>query len=85
MDIDILFQKSQDSIQEKKINLDTNTLLKLYGLYKQSTYGNNMNDEPNIVFFKEYCKWESWNKYKNLTKNKAKKKFIEYTNSLLSL
>ena len=45
MDIDILFQKSQDSIQEKKINLDTNTLLKLYGLYKQSTYGNNMNDE----------------------------------------
>ena len=84
MDIDIVFQESQNNVREKLTNLDTNTLLKLYGLYKQGTVGNNIYDEPNILFFKEYCKWESWNKYQNISLNKAKKKFIKYANSLLS-
>ena len=84
MDIDIVFQESQKNIREKLTNLDTNSLLKLYGLYKQGTVGNNIYEEPNIFFFKEYCKWESWNKYQNVSQNKAKKKFIKYAYNLLS-
>jgi len=82
MDINTKFKECQNILQRQdKIN-DTNTLLKLYGLYKQATIGNNIDEEPNIIYFRDYCKWESWNKYRNLTKKEAKTKFIEFTNTL---
>lgn len=79
------FQMCQECIMKNNNITDNNTLLKLYGLYQQATIGVNKTEEPSIFFFKEYCKWESWDKYKHLTKKEAKQKFIEYASKFLSV
>tara|TARA_Y100000389_G_scaffold113561_1_gene110670 strand:+ start:209 stop:466 length:258 start_codon:yes stop_codon:yes gene_type:complete len=85
MDYEQEFNMCKEYIIEKDNITDNNTLLKLYGLHQQATIGSNKHEEPSIIFLKEYCKWESWDKYKHLTKMEAKQQFIEYAKKLLSL
>jgi diazepam-binding inhibitor (GABA receptor modulating acyl-CoA-binding protein) len=57
-------------------------LLKLYGLYKQSTEGDCNIPEPSMLYFKERAKWTAWNS----NKGKSKDKGMElYTNTVMKL
>jgi len=55
---------------------DDNKLL-LYGLYKQATCGNCLIPEPSRLYLKDYAKYSSWIKFKNMDKYDAMK---QYTN-----
>jgi diazepam-binding inhibitor (GABA receptor modulating acyl-CoA-binding protein) len=53
-------------------------LLKLYGLFKQSTIGDCDIPEPNKIFdLKKNYKWTAWNKLKGTKQNDAKKKYTD--------
>ncbi len=52
-------------------------LLKLYGLFKQSTLGINNEPKPSIFNPTASSKWNAWYENRMLSKNMAKRKYIE--------
>ena len=57
-------------------------LLKLYGLYKQSTEGDNQEERPGGFDFVAAAKYNSWLSFKGTGKDDATKKYIDLVNSI---
>jgi len=55
---------------------DSNTLDKLYGLYKQGTVGDNNTSVQWDVTMEQASKWEAWNANKGMKPDDAKKAYI---------
>jgi diazepam-binding inhibitor (GABA receptor modulating acyl-CoA-binding protein) len=67
---------------EKKPNNEE--LLKLYGLYKQSTEGDCNTKKPTGIFdFKGKAKWDSWNKNKGKEKINSMIDYIKFVDVLM--
>jgi acyl-CoA-binding protein len=49
---------------------------KLYGLYKQSLFGNNEIEKPLFLYFRSNNKWVSWKNNYGKSKIEAKKEYI---------
>ncbi|KAI5959732.1 ACB1 [Candida pseudojiufengensis] len=58
-------------------------LLKLYGLYKQATAGDNTTQKPGTFDFKGKYKWQSWKDLEGTSKEDAEKQYIEFVNELI--
>ncbi|WP_099547915.1 acyl-CoA-binding protein [Pseudomonas sp. 2995-3] len=59
-------------------------LVELYGLYKQSTQGDNDSARPGFTDFAGKAKWEAWNKLKGTSQREAQNRYIELANSLIN-
>lgn len=59
-------------------------LLKLYGLYKQATIGDNTTDKPGTFDFKGKYKWQSWKDLEGTPQEEAEKQYIEFAEELIS-
>lgn len=57
--------------------------LKLYGLYKQATVGDNNTSKPGMFDLKGKAKWEWWNNQKGKAQDEAKKQYIKFVNELV--
>jgi len=57
-------------------------LLKLYGLYKQATVGDNNTSQPGFLDIKGKAKWNSWNSYKGLSNESAKEQYVNFVKEL---
>ncbi len=57
-------------------------LLKLYGLYKQATAGDNESERPGGFDFKAAAKYNSWMNYKGKTKEEAAVLYIQLVEEL---
>lgn len=57
-------------------------LLKLYGLYKQATEGDNETERPGGFDFKAAAKHNAWLGFKGLTKEEAANQYFELVNKL---
>jgi diazepam-binding inhibitor (GABA receptor modulator, acyl-CoA-binding protein) len=57
-------------------------LLKLYGLYKQATEGDNETERPGGFDFKAAAKYNSWLAYRGKSKTEATELYIELVNSI---
>lgn len=57
-------------------------LLKLYGLYKQATEGDNEGERPGGFDFKAAAKYNSWLNFKGKTKKEATELYISYVEEL---
>jgi len=77
------FASYSDRIWKSPVKYDNNTLLKLYGLYKQATIGNNKTGTPGFFDIKERAKWNAWKKETGKGRENAKKEYIEYAKKLL--
>jgi|APSaa5957512535_1039671.scaffolds.fasta_scaffold161820_2 diazepam-binding inhibitor (GABA receptor modulator, acyl-CoA-binding protein) len=64
-------------------SIDNDTLLKLYGLYKQGTIGLNTNPQPERISLRALAKWNSWNNEKNKSKITAMKEYIDLVKILI--
>lgn len=64
-------------------NLDNDTLLTLYGYYKQSLEGDCNIQEPGFFDFKEKAKYDAWNQHKGTDPETAMKKYIKKVNKIL--
>ena len=62
---------------------DNETMLKLYSYFKQATEGP-IGDRPRPGIFDQVgrAKWDSWASLKDLSKEDAKKQYIELVDSL---
>ncbi len=59
-------------------------LLKLYGLYKQATEGDNLTERPGGFDFKAAAKYNSWLNFKGTSKEEAEASYISLVNELAS-
>lgn len=57
-------------------------LLKLYGLYKQATEGDNEEERPGGFDFKAAAKYNSWLNFKGKTKEEATKDYLDLVKDL---
>lgn len=76
------FQESVLLIKTKT-SVSNDDKLKLYGLYKQATIGNNTNPVPSFFYPTERAKWFAWNENQNLPSDDAKRMYIEFVRLLL--
>lgn len=60
----------------------TDDLLKLYGLYKQATEGDNETERPGGFDFKAAAKHNSWLGFKGISQEEATQKYIELVENL---
>lgn len=61
---------------------DNSTLLKIYGLYKQGTVGDNTEKKPGFGDMIGRAKWDAWNALKGTAPDDAKRQYIELIQSL---
>lgn len=61
---------------------DNPTLLKIYGLYKQATLGDNAEKKPGFGDMVGRAKWDAWNGLKGTAGEDAKRQYIELIQSL---
>ena len=82
-DLEKEFLSSAERIKSSGKNFDKDTLLKLYGYYKQGTSGDCDIAEPAFWQLKEKAKWDAWNQHKGVKKTHAMKKYIKLVNELI--
>ncbi len=61
---------------------DNATLLKIYGLYKQATEGDNTGSKPGFSDMVGRAKWEAWNQCKGRSADEAMQGYIDLIESL---
>ncbi len=61
---------------------DNTTLLKLYGLYKQATVGDNADTKPGFGDMIARAKWDAWNGLKGTPKDDAMQQYVDLIDSL---
>lgn len=77
------FLNLSEKIKNSNKNFDNDTLLKLYGYYKQATVGDCNIECPGFWQIKEKAKWEAWEQHKGMKKTHSMKKYIKLVNKLL--
>ena len=79
-------QASFDAAVAQSKNLsarpDNATLLKLYGLYKQGTAGDNTEKKPGFGDMVGRAKWDAWNSLKGTSNDAALQQYIDLIKSL---
>ena len=61
---------------------DNATLLKIYGLYKQATSGDNAEKKPGFGDMVGRAKWDAWNGLKGTSNDDAMQQYIDLIESL---
>ena len=78
------FKKCASDIKKRTdLNLDNDTLLYLYGYYKQATEGDCISEAPGFFDFTGKAKHEAWVKNKGVGKSDAMRKYIKKVKSIL--
>jgi len=61
---------------------DNQTLLKIYGLYKQATAGDVTEKKPGFGDMVGRAKWDAWNAVKGTSQDDARQQYIDLIQSL---
>ena len=61
---------------------DNATLLKIYGLYKQATVGDNTEKKPGFSDMVGRAKWDAWNGFKGTSGEEAMRQYVDLIESL---
>ena len=83
-DLDTQFEAAQANAKQLPERPDNPTLLKIYGLYKQATAGDNTEKKPAFSDFVARAKWDAWSLNKGASADDAKQKYIDLIESLRS-
>lgn len=82
-DIKANFEKAAKDITGSDLKLDNDTLLSLYGYYKQAMIGDCNIDEPTFFDLKGKAKWDAWTQNKGMSKEHAMKRYVKKVDKLL--
>jgi acyl-CoA-binding protein len=61
---------------------NNSTLLKIYGLYKQATAGDNAEKKPGFSDMVGRAKWEAWTGFKGTDADDAMQQYVDLIESL---
>ncbi len=81
-DLDARFEQAQAAAKELPERPDNDTMLKLYGYFKQGSAGDVEGEKPGFFDFVGVAKYEAWEKRKGMSPDEAKEKYIELVESL---
>ena len=78
-----LFEQAVEDSKTLTERPSNDTLLALYGLYKQATEGDNENDPPSNPFdFVSKAKYDAWMSHKGKSTEDAKTEYVALVNKL---
>jgi len=78
------FQRAAEEVKTLPSKPSENDLLKLYGLFKQATVGDNNVNKPGMLDIKGKHKWDAWNKNKGKSQDDAKREYVDFVEKLKS-
>jgi diazepam-binding inhibitor (GABA receptor modulating acyl-CoA-binding protein) len=81
-DLHTLFEAAVANSRKLSSRPDNATLLKMYGLYKQATDGDNTGTKPGFSDLVGRAKWDAWAACKGQSGDDAKQTYIDLINSL---
>jgi acyl-CoA-binding protein len=81
-DLQSRFAQATKDIQPLSERPDNDTLLRLYGLYKQGAEGDVSGDKPGFFDFIGTAKYEAWSKLKGTAPDDAKQKYVDLVKKL---
>ena len=83
-DLKNAFEQASKDIQTLSERPDNDTLLRLYGLYKQGAEGDVKGDKPGFFDFVGTAKYEAWAKLKGTAPEDAQKKYVDLVKKLIA-
>ena len=81
-DLNTAFEAAVANSKNLSERPDNATLLKIYGLYKQGTVGDNTEKKPGFGDMVGRAKWDAWNSLKGTASDAAKQQYIDLIESL---
>ena len=81
-DLKTQFEQATQDAKELPSRPDNDALLKLYGLYKQATAGDNNTKKPGFTDFVGKAKWDAWDKLRGQTSDQVMQSYIDLVNQL---
>lgn len=76
------FDKAAEDVKKLSKEPSDDDKLKLYGLFKQVTVGDNSTSKPGMFDLKGKYKWEAWEANKNKSKEAARQEYIDLVKKL---
>lgn len=76
------FENAKTRLESSSVQVDNETKLKLYGLFKQSTVGPCSTPKPGLTDFVGRAKWTAWSTLANLSQQDAQKQYIQTVQQL---
>jgi len=70
------FESAAKRVQNLPQKPGNDTLLELYGLYKQASEGDVSTKRPGMLDVKGRAKWDAWSSRKGLSKDDARDKYV---------
>jgi len=81
-DLNARFEAAVANSKKLSERPDNTTLLKIYGLYKQATSGDNAEKKPGFSDLVGRAKWDAWTACKGASQDDAKQQYIDLIESL---
>ena len=81
-DLSTRFEAAQANAKLLAERPDNPTLLKIYGLFKQATVGDNTEKKPSFSDFVARAKWDAWTLQKGASADEAMQKYVDLIESL---
>jgi len=79
----LTFEQAAEAVKTLKNKPGNDTLLQIYGLYKQATVGDVNTSQPWAVQLEARAKWDAWNANKGKEKDKAKQEYVTLVENLV--
>jgi diazepam-binding inhibitor (GABA receptor modulating acyl-CoA-binding protein) len=76
------FASAKTRVEKLDARPSNQTLLDLYGLYKQATEGDVSGARPGMLDLKGRAKFDAWTRHKGLAKDAAMKGYIDLVDEL---
>jgi len=83
-DLQARFEAAEANSKLLPARPDNPTLLKIYGLFKQATQGDNTEKKPSFSDIVARAKWDAWTSRKGLAADAAKQQYIDLIEQLRS-
>ena len=81
-DLKALFEQAAKDVQALAERPDNDTLLRLYGLYKQGSEGDVSGPKPGFFDFVGTAKYEAWAKLKGTAQEQAMQDYVDLVRKL---
>ena len=77
------FEEAAENVKHLSEKPSDEDMLKLYGLYKQSTIGDVNTERPSFWDMVGKAKWDSWKSYESMSFEDAKEKYVKLALKLI--
>ena len=81
-DIKAEFEAAAEAVQKLPTRPDNETLLKLYGLYKQGTKGDVSGSRPGFIDFTGRAKYDAWAELQGTSREAAMRSYVTLVHKL---